>query len=307
MTLRARAGFTLLEMLISIAVTALIVMTAVQAYRSITRAQEQQAGTLDRERSAQVLLDRLEQELSGTLLVKQPQDADPLQQTYLFYGVDVPSPSGDGDAVRFVTLSPARAPGAPALVPPRMVTYAAVSNDDVGFALVRREAPRPPALDKAIDVQDGQVVLEDLLEFKLSYVLEETGEELPVWDSSEVGLRDSLPSAVNASVTLFELDESGEVVPGPAHERMIPLPMRPIDLEELRAAAAGAGAAGGACLTGAECAAKFGALLEAATPEQRAKLDAELQARAQQCFEPSSPLADVLRDLGADVDSECKS
>lgn len=306
MTLRTAAGFTLLEMLISIAVTALIVMTAVQAYRSITRAQEQQAGTVDRERSAQVLLDRLEQELSGALLVKQPDDADPLAQTYLFYGVDVPSPDGDGDAVRFVTLSPARAPGAPALVPPRMVTYAAVSNEAVGFALVRQEAPRPPALDKVIDVQDGQVVLEDLLEFKLSYVLEETGEELAVWDSSEVGLRDSLPSAVNASVTLFELDESGEIVPGPVHERVIPLPMRPIDLAELRAAAVGAGTAG-TCLTGAECAAKFGALLESATPEQRAKLDAELSAGAQQCFEPSSPLADVLRELGADVDTECKS
>lgn len=306
MTLRARAGFTLLEMLISIAVTALIVMTAVQAYRSITSAQERQAGTVDRERSAQVLLDRLEQELSGALLVKQPEDADPLQQTYLFYGVDVASPSGDGDAVRFVTLSPAHAPGAPTLVPPRMVTYAAISNEDTGFALVRQEAPRPPALDKAIDVQDGQVVLEDLLEFKLSYVLEETGEELAAWDSSEVGLRDSLPGAVNASVTLFELDESGEVVPGPVHERVIPLPIRPIDLAELRAAAAGA-AVGGVCLTGAECAAKFGGLLEAATPEQRARLDAELQAGAQQCFEPGSALADLLRELGADVDSECKS
>ncbi len=293
-------------MLISIAVTALIVMTAVQAYRSITSAQERQSGDVDRERSAMVLLDRLERELSGALLIKQPEDADPATQTYLFYGVDVMTPSGDSDAIRFVTLSPARAPGAAALVPPRMITYAALPNEDFGFALVRQEEPRPAALAKEISVAEGQVVLDDLAEFKLTYVLEETGEELPVWDSSDVGLRDSLPGAVNASVTLFDVDENGEIVPGTPHERTIALPIRPIDLEELRAAAAGAGE-GAKCLTGAECAAKFGALLEGATPEQRSRLDAELQANAQVCFEPASPLAEVLRELGADVDSECKS
>lgn len=300
-----RAGFTLLEMMISIAVTALIVMTAVQAYRSITHAQEQQAGDVDRERSAAVLLDRLEQELSGALVIKQPEDADPATQTYLFYGVDNPSPSGDGDAIRFVTLSPARAPGAPTLVPPRMVTYAATSNLDFGFSLVRREEARPAALAKAIDVSDGQVVLENVAEFKLDYVIDQTGEEIPAWDSTDVGLRDNLPVSVNASVTLFDVDENGEIVPGPPHERVIPLPIRPIDLAKLRADAAGL-RQGAKCLTGADCVAKFSAVLEGATPEQKAKLDAELQASAQQCFEATSGLANALRDLGADVDSECK-
>ncbi len=302
---RARAGFTLLEMMISIAVTALIVMTAVQAYRSIARAQEQRLGDFDRSRSAQVLLDRLERELSGALLVVQGEDADPAQQTYLFYGVDVPTVSGDADALRFVTLAPARAPGAPAFTPPRMVTYAGVANPDVGFSLVRREQPRPAALEKVIEVQDGQIVLEDLLAFELSYTLEETGEELASWDSSELGLRDLLPSSVTVRVTLFELDENGEVVAGAPLERQIALPMRPIDIGELRKQAAKA-ASSATCLTGAQCAAKFGAVLEATPPEKRARLDAELQAHAQECFEPTSALGDALRDLGADVEAECK-
>jgi prepilin-type N-terminal cleavage/methylation domain-containing protein len=299
---RARGeGFTLLEMLITIAITALVVTAAVRAYQGITRAQERAAGGLDRTRAANVVLDRLERELAGALLIVQPVGEDPLLQRYLFVALDRPTSAGDADAVRFVTLSPARVPGSFVQTGPRMVTYAAVPNEDVGFSLVRREEPLPEGLARELSIDDGQVVLEDLAEFKLQYS-SEVGELFDSWDSTQPEQLDQLPTEVGVQVTLFAPDETGELVPGEARARVVALPVRPLDFAELRAAAGGKSST---CFTVAECATALGSALETMPEDERAAITAELSKTPDECFDPTSDLAGTLRALGADVDALC--
>ena len=86
--LRSRAGFTLLELLIALGITALLVTAAVQAYVSISEAQERARGGHNRDRSALVLLDRIERELEGSMLVVRSEREDRLGHPYVFIDDD---------------------------------------------------------------------------------------------------------------------------------------------------------------------------------------------------------------------------
>ena len=103
-------GFTLLEVLISVTITALLVTAAVSTFRFLNRTQESGAQERARAANARVLLDRLERELSSTvLLVKRPMKRR-RRHPWLFLGQDRVFGTNDSDALRFVTRSPARPP-----------------------------------------------------------------------------------------------------------------------------------------------------------------------------------------------------
>lgn len=231
MRLRSHAGFTLLELLIAIGITSLLVSAAVQAYISISRAQERAHGGEDRDRAALVLLDRIERELVGTLLVLKPEDADRLGHPYVFVGEDRVFGSGDSDALRFITLTPARPPGGQLSDGIRMVSYGLEPRPDEGVDLLRQEEPLPDRLEKRISIADGQVVMEQLAFFRLRYKDDETEEWTEWWDSTALELLDRLPEAVEMSVQLYELNEEEELEAGREHKRVVRLPVRPLGSE----------------------------------------------------------------------------
>ena len=101
--MRRGNGFTLLEMLIVIGITAMLVTAAVQAHLGIRRAQTRAAQGLHRERAAEVLLDRLERELVGTVLIVRPTEVDRLSHPYVFFGEDYFESDADADALRSFT------------------------------------------------------------------------------------------------------------------------------------------------------------------------------------------------------------
>jgi prepilin-type N-terminal cleavage/methylation domain-containing protein len=68
---RRQDGFTLLELLIVIAVTSILLTTAFQTYVAIMNAQERALAENRRDSITALVLDRLESELVGTLLVKE--------------------------------------------------------------------------------------------------------------------------------------------------------------------------------------------------------------------------------------------
>ena len=244
-----RDGFTLLEMLIAVAVTALLVTTAVRAYLQIVRAQERQMGSLGRDRTAEVFLDRFERELGGALLIVLPEDGERLDHPYLFIGSDAFGATGEADGLRFVSRTPIRAAGAREPERLRLVGYGLVSNPVLGLDLMRREDALPPSLSLELPIWDGQVVLEDVLSFGLRYRDDGGGEWRDTWDSTDVALLDQLPLEVEVTLQLEESDESGEPIPGRDHSRVLRLPVRPIDIAALRSRAMG----GEGCVTVNEC------------------------------------------------------
>ena len=230
---RARAGFTLLELLIAIGVTAMLVTAAVQAYVSISRAQERALGGQARDHTARVLLDRIERELEGSLLVVRSEEEDRLGHPYLFIGDDRVFGTGDSDALRFITLTPARAPGAEINGGIRMVSYGLQPGEGEGLDLLRVEEPLPRGLEKRISLEDGQVVVEQVASFRLRYQNEDTGEWVERWDSTDIALLDQLPEAVEISVQLYEPKEDEQPEPGLEQQRVARLRMRPFDRKQL--------------------------------------------------------------------------
>jgi type II secretion system protein J len=270
--MREARGFTLLEMLIVIGITALLVTAAVQAHLGIRRVQERVARGLHRERTAEVFLDRVERELNGTLLVVKPSGVDRLSHPFVFIGEDRFESEADADALRFITRTPARA-GPRAFAPGlRMVTYGTyTSQNDVGLELVRQEEALPRGLQKEITLLDGRIALDGIATFRVRY-LDEEGEWKEDWDSTDVALLDRIPTEVEVTLALNEKAEDGSTVTGPEHTRSITLPVRPFDLDAMRGEEgatadpnSGAGetaeekddAEDGTCVTVAECAARL--------------------------------------------------
>ncbi len=232
--MRRRDGFTLVEMLIVIGITALLVTAAVQAHLGIRRAQERAGRGLLRDRAAEVFLDRIESELLGTVMVVRPQGTDRLSHPFVFFGENAFTSEADADAVRFVTRNPARAALDSTGAGLRLVTYVADASEEAGLTLVREEQPLPTNLQKEPIVEEGQAVLEEVALFRVRYLDDQAEVWREWWDSTDVRLIDRLPSAVEVTVAFLQENDVGELHPGPEHPRLVPLPVRPFDFEALR-------------------------------------------------------------------------
>lgn len=295
----ASPGFTLLEMLIAVAVTALLVTVTVQAYLGITAAQERAGAGLDRNRAADVFLDRFERELSAALLIVPAKDEQRRDHPYVFVGTANLAESGDADGVRFVTTNPARPAGALRGSGLRLVEYATESTLDFGIQLLRHEQPLAEGRWADPAGSDASVVLDEVASFGLSFQREDTGTWHEAWDSTDVAFLDDLPARVEVKLTLYEPTPEGDWVEGDEHERTVELPVRPIDIEALRS-----GRERADCLTVADCFGRYQSLLEGIDPEFLAELTAGLDMTA--CWSASGDAADALFDaLGVDPQEEC--
>jgi len=236
--MRARNGFTLLEILVAVGLTAALMLTSYQIFREITRTQERANPNRHRDLAARVFLDRFEHELVGTTLREKPEEIERDSFPWLFFGDDLLVGTEDGDSVRFVTQSPARAPGhsGPAL---RMVSYnLAEAGVEDRVDLFRVEESLPDGLERAIPLEGAAPALEDVARFSLRFQDEEAGLWQDMWDSAEVNA-DRLPGAIEVTVQLFEDDGQGQLVPGREHQRLIELPVRPIPADAGEDGAAG--------------------------------------------------------------------
>jgi type II secretion system protein J len=224
----ARDGFTLLEILVAISLTAALMLASYQIFSQITASLERARPDRHRDPTALIFLDRIERELVGTTLIEKPEDEDRLGFPWLFIGEDRVLASSDADGIRFVTRSPARAPGGGG-GGLRMVSYAVGDAEEFGrLDLFRVEEALPAGMEKQIRTADGEAVLEDVARFSLRFRNEETGEWRDLWDSTDISVLDQLPRTIEVALQLNEIGADGEIVPGQEHQRLIDLPVRPI-------------------------------------------------------------------------------
>ena len=248
MTRAGPSGFTLLEVLISMAITAMLMTAAVATFRAINRTQDRVRPETNRSESARVLLDRMERELvSTTLLVKRP-FASRLRHPWVFIGEDRVFGTNDSDALMFITSSPARPPGAAVAPGLRLVTYAVgtVDEGEEELALYRAERRLPRRLQKEVNLQRAVPILGDVRSLQLRYLSKDGWRDS--WDSTDIAQLDTLPEAVEISVRLYEELPDGSLNEGAEQRRTIPLPVRP--LTRASAGAVDASCAGGVTVTG---------------------------------------------------------
>lgn len=299
-----REAFTLLEMLIAIAITAMLVMVAVQAHLGIRRAQSHAAAGIGRNRVAEILLDRIERELMGTILVVKDPAEDRLGHPYLFIGRDDVDAQRAADALRFITRSPARAGFSRPASGLTLVSYQARSGDDVGMVLLREERPLPEGLETQISLLDGEVVADGLAQFDVRYFGEGEVGWKERWDSTSISTLDQLPVQLEILVQLYEPGEDGVMVEGTEHKRSISLPVRPIDIEAQRSFAVESD--DGECITYDECLQSFLDLVHAAGEDRRKEIYDLVVDAVDQCYDSQSAFAEAIRDLGGEPDEECE-
>ena len=158
-------GFTLLEVLVAMFIMSLVLTFAFQAYQGISEAYTRVSSSSSRSRATEILMDRLERELVGSVLIQREEGADPLLHPYFFFGKTKMYADAEGDELRFVTQTPLRSQGS-ARGALALVTYGtAPSQSGSGFALLRQEEPLPPQLEKEVVWNEPQIVADNVAEF----------------------------------------------------------------------------------------------------------------------------------------------
>jgi type II secretion system protein J len=239
---RARAGFTLIEVLAVVLVTALLLGATINFYINLSRQATRASENMREVRRASALLDRIAVDLEHTMLVKKPAETDALSSPWLFLAQSRFSQTGErpgSDQIKFIRREIPRSSDGPAS-DLAMVAYTLErSEDGDSFVLRRWSTPElPESLDNEFPRSDDPasfVVADDLSHFTLRF-LDEGGQWHERWDSTQVANSAELPMAVAIEVALAPPESLGaegdEIEPIP-YTRMIELPLRPIDLEEM--------------------------------------------------------------------------
>ena len=156
--------------MVAVLIMAIVLTFSFQAYRGIESAYQRVGTSTSRDRAARIVLDRLERELVGSVLVQREEGTDPLLPPVLLLRAGPsPTPSPEGDELRFVTRTPLRTPGSPP-VGLEVVTYGAVpSQTGAGLALLRQAEPLPLQLAKEIVWTEPEVVVDNVALFLARY------------------------------------------------------------------------------------------------------------------------------------------
>ncbi|RIL00229.1 MAG: hypothetical protein DCC71_19015 [Proteobacteria bacterium] len=236
MRARARAGFTLLEMLAVMFLISLLVVVAIDFYLDLSRASNAAAEQTRSVRRAVVLLDRVARDLEGAVLLVKPPDVDPLAHPWLFLA-ESEDPDAGADRIKFVRRGHAPASTQAAESDLEMVAWIAEPGLEGDVELRRaRWAQLPDGLDRSFpSAEQSDLFAGGLASFGVR-LQDESGGWTGRWDSSTLAGASELPIAAEIEVS-FATGVDGEV-DGPYVRRVL-LPLRPLDLAAELAEAAG--------------------------------------------------------------------
>jgi prepilin-type N-terminal cleavage/methylation domain-containing protein len=240
----ARRGFTLLEMLAVILLTALVLTVAADYYLDLSAAGNAAVEALRGPRRATRLLDRVARDLEGAVLLVKAPEEDPLRHPWLFLAEADDEREG-ARRVKLVTRSH-RPRGSEAREEDlAVVAWIAEPELDRGLVLRRALWPQlPEELDRSFprgEEEGAYAVAEGLARFGVRLLTEE-GDWVSRFDSSSLVQSGQLPRAAEIELAFLEPDETGEWVEGRRYRRRVLLPLRPLDLAAELEAAGGAGA-----------------------------------------------------------------
>ena len=266
---RRTAGFTLIEVLAVLFLTALLLGTAISFYIDLSNHSQKATDTTREVRRATTLIDRIARDLERTVLVKKPDDMDPLANPWIFlaeprYGNRAKGAASGSDRIKFKMRSePPRSNEQPTS-DLTTVTYSLERpQNGVGFELRRWSSPRmPDHLDRDFPRPDDTASLllaDGVSHFALRF-LDDSGQWVDRWDSSQLVDTSELPVQVEIEISL--LPASASVDPSAAqaveaqplvYARRVLLPMRPLDMVALLDPSQLDGANGKCQLTLADC------------------------------------------------------
>jgi prepilin-type N-terminal cleavage/methylation domain-containing protein len=229
MTSKSRShGFTLLEVLAVVLLTGIVISVAINFYLNLSNSSLAAMDGAQRARRAALVLDRVARDLEATVLLKKPDNVDPLAHPWLFLAEGDESDLG---AQRLKFVSRGRRPRSSSAPESdlEMVAWIAMPGANRDLELRRWSSPAlPPGLDRSFPTADGaDLVAAGIADFGVR-LEDDKGEWVAHWDSSTVSASSQLPVAAEISVSFFKRPDSDER-DGP-YARRILLPLRPLDL-----------------------------------------------------------------------------
>ncbi len=246
---RARGGFTLIEVLASVVLTAIVMAVAVSIYIDFSdqagRAEERVRQSLHRS----AVLDRIARDMQGATLQKKPDSVDPLYHPWIFVADSDYAPAGS-DRVKFISrsqIAQGSEGGNGGLV---TIAYFLRPDEDAegAFDLYRWSSPGLPAGgDREFPTAEDERSLllgEGVALFQMRFLSAE-GEWAESWDSTQLVESSELPASVEIEVALRSEDEDESDTFGQAlfsgggdlesekTMRRVILPVQPIDIAEM--------------------------------------------------------------------------
>jgi prepilin-type N-terminal cleavage/methylation domain-containing protein len=229
--MKRRAGFSLIEVLAVVVLTGLVLGVAINFYLDLTHASEAALLRTRNARRAAMLLDRVSRDLESAVLVRKPDEVDPLAHPWLFLAE---ADDVDAGAQRLKFVSRAHRPQSPDLPESdlELVAWMLEPGQRNDFELHRWSAAHlPESLDRSFPrLEETQVVASGIAAFGVRLQADD-GSWLSRWDSSLLGDTSELPLAAEISVSLF-VDEESDLTDGPYIRRVL-LPLRPLDLQAM--------------------------------------------------------------------------
>jgi len=189
----SQAGFTLLEVLVAIAIVGLIGVLIYGSFRGMNRSRTNMQKVNDRYQQGRQALDRMSRELSGAYIsLHQPVD----QRLYARLTQFVGKSQSPADRLDFNAFAHRRLEADTHVSDQLELSYFASTDPETGrLDLVRRA-------DKYLDMEPDrggliQVMVEDIVSFDVHYLDPATFEWVDDWDSSQAaGQLNRLPSQV---------------------------------------------------------------------------------------------------------------
>lgn len=224
---RRRGAFTLLELVVGVAMTAVVAVSLVTAMSITFRARDSARNQTNAAREATIAMDVIEQEFAGVLA---PREGSLLAGA--FVGTDSGAPDAPADVVEFYALG--RDAGAPIDDPfaegPRWVQLSLGADARGRPALVRRVDRN--LLATIQEEPEPEVLLTGVTSLGLRYY--DGFEWLEDWDSTLTG--HSLPLAVEVTI---EMDDASLQDPEEPYRLVQIIPLACADPEAILAAAEG--------------------------------------------------------------------
>lgn len=250
MSRRQRQGFTLIEVLAAVFLTAVVMTVAIAFFVNLSDSTDAAAEKARQGRLALSVVDRIARDLEGSYLLAKPPDVDPLSHPWVFVAESHELDPG-ADRLRFVTRNHRPRNDLDHGSDLAMVTYLlAPGGNATGFDLLRAVSPGlADELDGDFPSADDErfmLVAEGIEHFALQFMGPDM-EWVDDWDSSQLERSGQLPIAASieiatlrpsegeADTEAFENfgDTNSEENEATVYIRQVRLPMKPVNLAEL--------------------------------------------------------------------------
>lgn len=245
--MRRRTGFTLIEVLAAVFLTAIVMTVAITFFIDLSNATDAAADKTRDGRHALAVLDRVARDLEGAYLVAKPAERDPLTHPWFFVARNEEGQPA-ADRVEFITRHHRpRNPydhGSDIAVVTWLLQPA---PDGPGYELLRAVVPGlPEGFEEFLSPQDERfmVVADGIEHFGMRFLAEEL-EWVDEWDSSQLERSGLLPRAAEIEISYLpelpddveDFDDFGRLDQADegayVYLRRIAIPMRPVDVDAM--------------------------------------------------------------------------